>query len=42
MALIVDQPKVESGNSNDGNTARRFFYNPELASSITGIDINLI
>jgi len=42
MALIVDQPKVISGNSNDGNTARRFFYNPELASSITGIDINLI
>lgn len=42
MALIVDQPKVVSGNSNDGKTARRFFYNPELASSITGIDINLI
>jgi len=42
MALIVDQSKVISGNYNDGNTARRFFYNPKLASSITGIDINLI
>lgn len=42
MALTVDQPKIVSGNSNDGNTARRFFNNPELASSITGIDINII
>ena len=29
------------GNTNDGNTARRFFQNPEKSCEITGIDINL-
>lgn len=40
--LIIDQPKQGSGNTNDGNTARRFFSDPERASEITGVDINLI
>ena len=40
--LIVDKPKPGFGNTNDGNTARRFFQNPELAAEITGIDVNLI
>ena len=35
-------PKVGSGNSNDGNTARRAFGNSELFSSITGVDKELI
>jgi hypothetical protein len=26
----------------DGNTARRFFSNPNLKSEITGIDLNVI
>lgn len=30
------------GNTNDGNTARRFFSNPEISSEITGINLNLI
>ncbi|VEN53780.1 unnamed protein product, partial [Callosobruchus maculatus] len=30
------------GNSNDGNTARKFFENPSLVSQITGIDKELI
>ncbi|KAJ4450175.1 hypothetical protein ANN_01582 [Periplaneta americana] len=31
MGLLVDQPKPgESGNSNNGNTPRRYFSNPEL------------
>jgi hypothetical protein len=30
------------GNTNDGNTSRRFFSDPDTASDITGIDINLI
>lgn len=40
--LIVDVPKVGFGNTNDGNTSRRFFSNPELAAEITGVDYNFI
>lgn len=40
--LLVDMPKVGFGNTNDGNTARKFFSDPELASNITGLDKNLI
>lgn len=42
MGLLVDIPKVGYGNSNDGNTSRRFFGNPECSSRITGINIDLI
>lgn len=42
MGLLVDIPKAGFGNTNDGNTSRRFFSNPEISSRITGIDINLI
>lgn len=42
MGLIVDKPKPGFGNTNDGNTARRFFENPEQASDITGVDVTLI
>ncbi|GFR30567.1 dna-mediated transposase [Trichonephila clavata] len=38
MRLLVDAPKPGFGTSNDGNTARAFFRNPEIVSSITGID----
>lgn len=40
--LIVDKPKPGFGNSNDGNTARRFFQNPDISAQITGIDVDLI
>jgi hypothetical protein len=40
--LIIDVPKQGSGNSNDGNTARRCFADPELTASVTGIDVYLI
>lgn len=40
--LIVDKPKPGFGNTNDGNTARRFFQNAELSAEITKIDVNLI
>lgn len=40
--LQIDKPKANFGNTNDGNTSRRFFENPELASDITGVDFNLI
>uniref|UniRef100_A0A2H1WX10 SFRICE_035512 n=1 Tax=Spodoptera frugiperda TaxID=7108 RepID=A0A2H1WX10_SPOFR len=42
MGLLVDIPKAGFGNTNDGNTSRRFFSNPEISSRITGVDINLI
>lgn len=40
--LIVDKPKPGFGNSNDGNTARRFFENAEISAKITKIDVALI
>lgn len=42
LGLLVDRPKPGFGSTNDGNTARRFFQNVEIASSITGIDKQLI
>lgn len=42
MGLIVDIPKPGFGNTNDGNTSRRFFANPVLAAEITGLDYNFI
>ncbi|KAK9688610.1 hypothetical protein QE152_g35188 [Popillia japonica] len=40
--LLVDMPKTNFGNTNDGNTSRRFFENPHLAADITGINYELI
>lgn len=42
MGLLVDMPKAGFGNSNDGNTSRRFISDPETASQITGVDSTLI
>lgn len=42
MGLLVDIPKVGFGNSNDGNTSRRFFNDAIEASYITGIKLELI
>ncbi|XP_046403729.1 uncharacterized protein LOC124169231 [Ischnura elegans] len=42
MGLIVDVPRPGSGNTNDGNSARRFFDSPELAADLTGINVDLI
>jgi len=42
MGLYIDTPKQETGTSNTGNTARRFFRDPQITSSITGINENLI
>lgn len=36
---IVDFLKPDFGNSNYGNTARRFFSDPEHSAEITGLDI---
>ncbi|CAF4944062.1 unnamed protein product [Pieris macdunnoughi] len=42
MGLVVDQPKQGGGNSNDGNTARRFFVERSKSASITGLDPDII
>lgn len=41
LDLIVDKPKPGLGNTNDGNTDRRFFRNPELNADITVVDMIL-
>lgn len=40
--LLIDVVKQGKGTSDDGNTARNFFSNPELSVAITGLDKNLI
>jgi hypothetical protein len=42
LGLLVDIPKCGYGTSNDENTARRFFENKEMSSSITGVDSQII
>ena len=42
LGLLVDIPKQKTGNTNDGNTARKFFRNAEISAKITGISLALI
>lgn len=42
LGLLVDIPKANFGNTNDGNTSRRFFENYQLSAEITGIDKEII
>ena len=43
LGLHVDKPRSGGvGNSNDGNTARRAFSEPEVFSEISGVDVRLI
>ena len=42
LGILVDQPKHGYGNTNDGNSARRFFSNYQTSAEITGISKNLI
>ena len=37
--LIIDKLKLGLGNTNDGNTARRFFAMAEISAAITNTDI---
>ncbi|KAE8740253.1 hypothetical protein FOCC_FOCC014237 [Frankliniella occidentalis] len=41
LGILVDFVKVGSGSTNDGNTARTFFKNVELVSSVTEVDKGL-
>jgi hypothetical protein len=38
MSLLVNIPKPGFGTTNDGNTARKFFREYALSSSITGLN----
>ncbi|XP_072749999.1 uncharacterized protein [Anoplolepis gracilipes] len=42
LGFLIDVVKQGKGTSNDGNTARKFFANPKLSATITGLDENLI
>jgi hypothetical protein len=42
LGLLVDIPKANFGNTNDGNTSRRFFENYEVSADIIKIDKGLI
>lgn len=42
LGLLVDIPKANFGNTNDGNTSRRFFENYEISAKITDLDQNLL
>ncbi|KAL4705865.1 hypothetical protein ACJJTC_019300 [Scirpophaga incertulas] len=42
IGLLIDIVKQGHGSTNDGNTARRFFANPNLTAEITGVSEDLI
>lgn len=42
LGLLVDIPKANFGNTNDGNTSRRFFEEYDISAAITGVDKDLI
>lgn len=42
LGLRIDEVKQGHGTTNDGNTARRFFENPEKTAAITGLDVELV
>src|SRR6195952_2767429 len=42
MGILVDIPKAEFGNTNNGNTSRRFFNDPETSAAFTGVDVSWI
>lgn len=36
LNILVNKPKQNFGNSNDGNTSRKFFENLDVVAEITG------
>ncbi|KAK3916374.1 UDP-N-acetylglucosamine--N-acetylmuramyl-(pentapeptide) pyrophosphoryl-undecaprenol N-acetylglucosamine transferase, partial [Frankliniella fusca] len=42
IGISVDVVKQGVGTTNSGNASRRFFENPSLASSATGVDVDII
>lgn len=42
LGLIIDTVSRVAGTSNNGNTARRFFADPQFAAETTGVNVALI
>lgn len=42
LGLRISEPMPSGGNSNDGNTARKYFKEWEIVSEITGLDKRLL
>lgn len=42
LGLLIDKPNQGTGNTNNGNTVRRFFSDPDLTFEITGVNVELI
>jgi len=42
LSISVDFVKQGFGTTNDGNTARRFFSEPEIVGKILGVNVNII
>lgn len=42
LELLVDFPKQGGGNTNDGNSSRKFFNNASISASITGIKEEIV
>lgn len=40
--MRISEPLPSGGNTNDGNTARRFFADPDATASITGLSAEVI
>lgn len=40
--VLIDNPKDNLGNTDNGNTARKFFSDRVVTSNITDLDQNLI
>ncbi|KAJ8677110.1 hypothetical protein QAD02_012897, partial [Eretmocerus hayati] len=42
IGVVVNKPKPGFGNTNSGNTARKFFKNCDIVAEITGFDVRLL
>lgn len=42
LGLLIDMSKQQNGNTNDGNTASKFFRNAEKSAEITVVTLDLI
>lgn len=42
LGFLVDAPKQGSGNTNDGNMARKFFDNVDIVHQVTGESFNYV
>lgn len=41
LGILVDAPTQGSGNTDDGNTARKFFKNIDIIASVKGKNVTI-